>query len=201
MLRPALFLPVLVAWLYGCAANPPERATMHAQPENSPSTVPPGQSQSIKSVGCVDISSLTSQNTPAEILPGVRQCIDAHDYERAARLFAVADVYGRFDTLRVPDISAHEVIPALEYAYLGQTDKDSAAKAQGTVKEISASSGQLRQLCTQVRALGPPTYYPTYMTLHGMAAVTGQGGGLKRDFDRTSAWEYALKTVLHCPST
>jgi hypothetical protein len=197
MFRLALSLIVLVSWSYGCTVNQPERA----KPENSPSSTSGGQSQSIKSVGCVDISSLTPQNTPAEILPGVRQCIDLHDYDRAARLFAVADVYGRFDTLRVLDVSAHEVIPALAYAYLGQTDKDSAAQVQGAVKAISASPGELRALCTQVRALGPPNYYPTYMIQHGMAAMTGQGGGLKRDFDRTSEWGYALKTVLHCPST
>ena len=158
--------------------------------------VPP---QTGHSVGCVDISALTSNNTPAEILPGMKQCIDSRDYDRAARLFGVADVYGRFDTLRVQDISAQSVIPALESAYLGQIDKDSAAKIQAALKAISGSSRELARLCTQVRTLGSPTYYPTYMLAHGMSAFTGQSDGLKRDFDRTSAWESALKNVLHCP--
>ena len=173
---------------------------MRAQPENSPSTTPGGQSQSIRPVGCVNISSLTAQNTPPEILPGVRQCIDDHDYARGARLFAVADVYGRFDTLRVKDVSAHAAIPALEAAYLQQLDRDSAAKLQATVKEIADSSSKLRELCSQVRALGPPMYSPTYMTLHGMSAFTGQGGGLKHNFDSSSAWETALNSILHCPA-
>lgn len=163
---------------------------------NTPSVDSP---QSVQSVGCVDISSLTAQNTPAEILPGVRRCIDDHDYIRGVRLFAVADVYGRFDTMRVMDVSAHAAVPALESAYLGQVDRDSVAKFQATLKEIADSSSKLRDLCTQVRTLGPPAYPPTYMTSHGMSAFTGQGGGLKRNFDRTSAWESSLKSVLHCP--
>lgn len=180
------------------AANQPGSAGAESQPVNARSTLS-ADSQSIKSVGCVDIASLAARNTPAEILPGVRKCIDDHDYARGVRLFAVADVYGRFDTLRVVDVSAHAAIPALESAYLGQVDRDSIAKFQASLKEITDSSSKLGELCTQVRALGPPTYSPTYMTLHGMSAFTGQGGGLKRDFDRSAAWESALKSVLRCP--
>ena len=161
-------------------------------------SAPPAEAAApARPVGCVDISALSPKNAPPEILPGVRQCLDAHDYARAARLFAVSDAYGRFDTLRVRDVTAHEVIPALDSAYLGSADQDSKAQLLVTVKELSASSADLLSLCRQVRALGPPTYYPTYMTLHGL--LSGQQAGLKRDFNRGAAWESALQAVLQCP--
>lgn len=188
-----------VLWLCACAPTKPASTSLPPQPDEGRHVASPQDTHPVKSVGCVDISGLTTEDTPAEILPGMHQCIDVQDYDRGARLFAAADVYGRFDTLRVLDTSAHAVIPALESVYLGQLDADSAAKIQAKVKEISGSTGQLSRLCTQMRSLGPPTYYPSYMLLHGMSAFTGQGGGLKRDFNRTSAWESALKSVLHCP--
>lgn len=161
-------------------------------------SAPPGQpAAAAKPLGCVDISALSPKNTPAEILPGVRECLDVHDYARAARLFAVSDTYGRFDTLRVRDVTAHEVIPALDSAYLGGADPDAKAQLLATVKALSGSSRELLSLCRQVRALGPPTYYPSYMTLHGL--FSGQQAGLKHDFNRSAAWESALQAVLACP--
>jgi hypothetical protein len=142
-----------------------------------------------KSVGCVDIARLSSRNTPADILPGMRQCIDGGDYRRAARLYAVAHLYGRFDTLRVPDERSHQVLADLLHQYLGPLDKDVAAKFQSNVREMSASPEGLIALCSQVRALGPPAYAPTYMTAEA---------ALKPGFDPQTAWRVMLNEDLHC---
>lgn len=186
---PALCV-ALAALLAACAANHPKTA-----PATAGAAVPPA----IRSVGCVDVPALTSKDTPADILPGMRQCIEGRDYVRAARLFAVADTYGRFDAFRVQDPTAQEVIPALESAYLGNLDKEAADEVVAKTNEISASPQELSSLCAQVRSLGPPAYYPTYMTSHGMSAFKGRDAGLRKHFDRASAWESALKAVLKCP--
>ena len=49
------------------------------------------------------------------------------DFQRAARLFAIAGVYGRFDMARVADESAHQAVAVLLMASLnelGQSAKD-----------------------------------------------------------------------------
>jgi hypothetical protein len=185
MFKPTSLFAFVVASHCACAGAA-------APPATETPTRPP-----FKSVGCVDISKLTSQNTPADIFPGVRECIDEHAYEQAAGLYAVAGVYGRFDTLRVADASAHEVIPALRELVLGNLDPKIAAEFMAVIRKIGGSG--LVRLCARVRALGPPTYYPTYMLAHGLSALTGQGGGLKSDFDRGAAWDSALTTFLNCP--
>jgi hypothetical protein len=154
-----------------------------------PGTAVAQQPPSGKSVGCVEIARLSARNTPADILPGMRQCIDGGDYRRAARLYAVAHLYGRFDTLRVPDERAHQVIADLLHQYLGPLDKDTAAKFQSNVREMSASPEGLMALCTQVRALGPPAYAPTYMS---------PDAALKPGFDAQTAWRVMLNEDLHC---
>lgn len=157
-----------------------------------------GNVESLSPVGCVDLSALSTGNTPADIYPAVQKCIDVQDYKRAARLFAVAGAYGRFDTLRVLDVSAHEVIPALQSVIFGQLEEKTVADFRETVKSLSAGSEGHVELCAQIRKLGLPTYTPTYMTLHGMSEITGRGGGLKSNFNATEAWESALKTYLQC---
>ena len=159
-----------------------------------------GNQQSLSPVGCVDVPSVSRQNTPADIYPGVRKCIEAKDYVRGARLFAVAGVYGRFDTLRVLDESAHAAVPALQYLSFAQIDEAVSAEFRATVKvSFAPGSRELADLCKQIRTLGPPAYAPTYMTQHGLSAITGTGGGLKADFNPSQAWESALTGYLNCP--
>lgn len=191
------FSLALLSLLGACTATQSQKSA--ARSHGTPAGAAPGAAPSLKPVGCVDIPSLSPEDTPAQILPGMRQCLDSHDYARAARLFLVADTYGRFDSLRVVDPTAGEVIPALESAYLESADRDSKARLLATAKEISASPRELLSLCSQVRALGPPTYDPLYMTTHGLSAFKGKSAGVKRDFQRNPAWESALKSVLACP--
>src|SRR5690349_21994397 len=73
-----------------------------------------GNLQSFAPLGCVGIADLSNRNTPADITPAVRKCIDAGDYVRAADMFAVAGVYGRFDMLRVSDTTAHQALIVLQ---------------------------------------------------------------------------------------
>jgi len=154
----------------------------------------------MRSVGCVDMGALTSQNTPTQILLGARKCVDDKEYDRGASLFTAAGAYGKFDSLRVPDVSAHTIIPDFESALFGQLDNESKANFKSAVEKLYKSDADRLNVCAQLRTLGPPTYYPTYMLLHGMSQFTGRGGGLRDDFNRDTAWETALSTYVKCPS-
>jgi hypothetical protein len=156
--------------------------------------------KSFHHLDCVDIAALTTDDTPADIYPAVRTCIDHGDFQRAARLLAIAGTYGRFDTLRVLDVSAHQAVQVLGMTNLRDLSQDAKEQFQAAFKAV-AGSDQLADLCGQVRKLGPPTYYPTYMMQHGMSAFTGKGGGLKQDFNAAEAWDSSVSTYLHCPAS
>ena len=155
--------------------------------------------KSFHHLDCIDVGALTTDDTPADMYPAVRTCINRGDFQRAARLSAIAGAYGRFDTLRVNDVSAHQALQVLQLNNLQSLSPEAKEKFQATVKEIIASN-ELAELYAQARKLGGPTYYPTYMTQHGMSAFTGKGAGLKENFNAAEAWESSLTGYLHCPA-
>jgi hypothetical protein len=133
--------------------------------------------RSFHHLDCIDVGALTADDTPADMYPAVRTCINRGDFQRAARLSAIAGAYGRFDTLRVTDVSAHQALQVLQLNNLQDLSRDAKEKFQATIKEIIASD-KMTDLCAQARKLGGPTYYPTYMTQHGMSAFTGKSPSL-----------------------
>jgi len=145
------------------------------------------------------VGKLTTRTTPVEIYGSARKCIEEHQLDRATRLFAVTGVYGRFDTQRVADESAHQVIPALRSLLFSQLDEPSKAAFQEAAKKYSAGSTELAVLCADIRRLGLPTYDPTYMISHGLTSITGNGAGVTPGFDATKAWQFSLSNYLNCP--
>ncbi|WP_028872018.1 hypothetical protein [Psychroserpens burtonensis] len=67
-----------------------------------------GNLESPKPLESVDLSEVTNENNPADILKGMRKCIALKEYKKAVKLFAIAGVYGKYDTYRVKDKSAHQ---------------------------------------------------------------------------------------------
>jgi hypothetical protein len=177
----------------GCGGNPQKSGAQITNIEAK------GNLQSLKTVGCVGVSELTNQHTPADIYPGVRKCIDAGEFERAGQLFFVAGVFGRFDTLRVADQTAHQAISVLRTNNLGNIDEERQKAFQESLKDrYGPGSPELAGLCGELRRMGPPAYHPTYMLQHGMRAFTGAGGGLTQDFDPNKAWASVLDSYMHC---
>jgi len=188
-----LAIAVGVAGISGCADSPQKGQARFTNIEAK------GNLQSLRPVGCVNVSELTNQHTPADIYPGVRKCIDSGEFERGGRLFIVAGAYGRHDTLRVVDQTAHQAISVLRIKNLGDVDKARQEAFREFLKDrYRPDSSELAALCGELRRIGPPAYYPTYMTQHGMSAFTGAGGGLREDFKTSDAWASALDSYVHC---
>lgn len=159
-----------------------------------------GNLQATQAIGCRGVAELTNRHTPADIFPGVRKCIDAEEYGKAADLFAVAGVYGRFDMLRVSDRTARQAIMALRMNNLGSLEQARVDAFQQSMKgRFNAGSSDLVRICDHVKSMGPPAYHPVYMLQHGMSAFTGAGGGIKSDFNPSEAWAASLDGYLHCP--
>lgn len=178
----------------GCAAQKPP-----AGASQSTSYEADGNLHSSNSVACVDVTEVTNRHTPADIFPGVRKCIDAGEYEKAGDLFLVAGTYGRFDMLRVADRTAHQAIMVLQLDHIGSAEEASVDSFQEAMKgRYDEGTDDLKRICENVKRMGPPNYYPTYMLQHGMSAFTGAGGGIKSSFNEAEAWSASLDSYLHC---
>ncbi len=190
-MRYSIFL--VGAVLAGCAQEPQPRGPISAF-----ETL--GNLQSTLPLDCVGIEVVTNQHTPADLYPGIEQCIASSDYPRAVQLYALAGVYGRFDMSRVSDPSALQAIQALQMNTFGPLSKvqNDAFKAEmGRYREPHSTA--LSGLCSKIKSVGAPDYRPTYMIEHGMGAAHGStDNGLKSSFDPAQGWRDALSGYLHC---
>jgi hypothetical protein len=70
---------------------------------------------------------------------------------------------------------------------------------QAEQQRIVASPEELARFCAQLRAKGPPTYYPSYMIQHGMGAFGANNPTpLVDGFDPEPAWARALEQYIRC---
>lgn len=160
-----------------------------------------GNLESNNPIGCIDSTMASNTYTPADLYQGVAACVSADDLESGAVLYALAGAYGRFDTLRVTDRSAHQAIPVLQMQALGTLPKERADRFRKTIMTMTEDPARLQALCIEIRRIGSPDYVPRYMVQHGMGAFSANGGsGLDEAFDATAGWEQALSSYLHCPA-
>ena len=185
-----LFITLLTVFLATSTVNCQEVKAVEAE----------GNLAVTDSLGCVSIDEVTTDHTPADIYAGIAKCIENEDYINAAQLFAIAGVYGSFDTKRVKDRSAHQALSVLSRQVLSSLD-DSQKEAfiKALKEELEAGSNKLYALCDKINDKGHPTYFPTYMIQHGMGAFTDdEEEPLKEDFDAEKAFQESLNQYLHC---
>ena len=161
----------------------------------------PGNLQSNYKIGCIKVAAVKNVFSPADLYKGVADCIDKGDVKNGVSLYALAGVYGRFDTMRVADKTAHQALLALQ---MGAIDPLPEEKKQLLTKEVQLvfhDKVKINEICTAIRALGPPAYKPNYMIQHGMGAFMGSSdkNALVADFDPKVSWDNALSGYLHCP--
>ncbi len=172
----------------------------NANAQNIKSIEAEGNLESPKPCGCIELSAVTSENNPADILNGMGKCIEQKEFRKAARLFAIAGVYGTYDSYRVKDKSAHQALLVLQsniFSKVSEDDKNNLLLSlQGQLK---AGSEELSEICNAIRQVGMPKYFPRYMIQHGLQALTGKSGnGLVENFNSQESWDLSLKTYLHC---
>ena len=159
-----------------------------------------GNLESPNPLKCVNLSEVTNENNPADILNGMKECIKQKDFKNAAKLFAIAGVYGKFDIYRVKDKSAHQALLVLQQNIIMNLDESERNSLfESLNKELEKGSNNLNEICQAIRKIGFPKYYPKYMIQHGIQAFTEKkGDGLNEKFDSIVSWNLALKEYLHC---
>jgi hypothetical protein len=162
----------------------------------------PGNLESKHDIGCIGANKVDSRYTPPDLYKAMSKCISSGRYEEGAFLLAVAGVYGRFDTFRVADKTAHQAVAVARMQALGALDTHKQTAFQEKFKATLGTPEGLAVACKRIVKIGAPNYYPRYMTQHGTSAFTKSGGGeeLVKDFDAKAAWKKSLDTYLHCPA-
>lgn len=66
--------------------------------------------------------------------------------------------------------------------------------------EVDAILANNAQVCKALSDRGLPTYFPKYMTQHGIGAFTGKqtNNGLVDNFDGQSVWAEAIEKTVKC---
>jgi hypothetical protein len=159
-----------------------------------------GNLESPNPCGCIELSEVTNENNPADILKGMEKCMQLKQYEKAARLFAIAGVFGTYDTYRVKDKSAHQALLVLQQnIFMNFEESIQNDLLNSLKKELKSGSKELSAICNAIQQVGTPKYYPKYMIQHGMQAFTDNpGDGLVKEFKSFESWNLSLKNYLHC---
>ena len=161
-----------------------------------------GNLASTHPLACLPLAQVKNIDTPADIFKGVRQCVEQNKYDDATDLFAIAGAYSKFDAERVTDKTAGQAKSALiSDAFL--TVPEDKKNQFATVQQFRMTNPEtLKTICSSIKQIGPPNYYPEYMILHGMKAFTGNPyeNALEKDFNAVEAWRKVLSEYLSCPA-
>jgi hypothetical protein len=153
-------------------------------------------------VDCVGFSELSNTLTAADLYNALSKCLEKEEYQNAAEIFALAGVYSTFDKLRVADRSAHQAHAVLTMKAMQGASESGKNRLMLALKtSLNKEGTQLKEVCSVIRKIGHPNYFPNYMIQHGMKAFGGpqENRGIKENFQSDQAWETALDTYLHCP--
>lgn len=155
---------------------------------------------------CIAFENANNRVTPPELYRLVGECIRSNKYSDAAALFALAGMDIRFDVSRISDNSVGDTGTVLimeMFQTIPETAKQNFYTAIRTVSAVQPASDYV---CNWVRQVGPPTYYPEYMIVHGMNAVTSglRGKPLPQELlpvsDPSGRWQTIGRSYLRCPS-
>jgi len=187
----------LLAWLVIALASSNTSAAQ--QPSGLPEHLMRNGAISIQEA-CDRVADLTTQSSPANIYPSASKCIELGNYSNAAKLPVLAAAFGRFDMLRVPDSTSHQVVQILQLHYMQNLSNDQRARVNFEIEKLTRkNSVELDDFCDYMRRLGPPKYDPSYMEDHGMNAfVEERKISSPSNFEGEKAWNALLVNELFC---
>ena len=174
---------VLLAALAGCSSNVVKiDATDNLAPQHE--------------IECIPYDQVINSHTPADLMSGVRACIENKQFETTAGLLAITGAYGHYDKQRVADKTAHQAIQFMLTRDIIQLPEKDNIQVQRATQDLYANPVKLAELCRFVTKLGAPDYYPQYMIAHGMGAVIDKETHvLIQNFNHDIAWQSSLRYI------
>lgn len=161
-----------------------------------------GSLESTRTIGCIPLAQAKNTFTPPDLYKGLGECLSQDNYEFSAGLSALAGIYAMFDAARITDKTAGQAKSGLIMNTFSTVPLEKKQKYVEAINRVAKNPEQLGKLCGEIKEIGMPNYYPSYMILHGIKAFTGNPheGALIKDFDSSSVWKKLQSDFLHCPS-
>ena len=159
------------------------------------------ESEHLVEASCPAAEKLSGSMTPVDLYSLLPACINKADYQTAVLVFGLAGIYGKFDTMRVADVTSHQAVGFLKRLALDSSQPIQKNAFQKEAGETFDDINRRASLCESINKIGAPTYFPKYMILHGLNAVNGSNlsnNGLVVPFDAVTAWQQSLTSYLHC---
>ena len=119
----------------------------------------PGNLAITHPLGCLTPEQLDDTMTPPDLFTGCADCIQHARYTDAQVMFALAGAYGRFDTLRVADATAHQATTVLRNEYFDVQSPEAKAAVLLEIRRTGADAGAAHaQFCAKIARVGAPAY-------------------------------------------
>lgn len=162
-----------------------------------------GNLQSSHNLDCISINQMKNEYTPADLFPAYAKCVREKRYDEAGELFSIAGAYSYFDSLRVADRTSHGagqiLIIQISASLKDVSEEHKIWYKKYLDKHTNFNSPEHLKLCGDIKKVGKPNYYPSYMIQHGMAAFRNNNNPLVEKFNSDEAWKMTLNKYLHCP--
>lgn len=160
----------------------------------------PHNLESTHKLNCIELSEVKTDYNPVDLFLAADACVSSKRYSTAAPLLVLGLAFGRYDTLRVSDRSAHQAASVARLTIFGGYTPEQTARLQQDASSLMSDETTHKAFCDSVKEIGHPSYYPRYMVQHGMAAVLGNNDDALVDgFDPDVAWRGVMESYLKCP--
>lgn len=180
---------------FGCAAS----ARSAAPPPGVVHHEAPGNLDSRYALGCITPDRISSTYTPADLYPAVADCIRQDRAEDAIVLYVVSGAYSLYDMLRVTDKSAHDAPALLRTHAFRPIGEQRMKEFSPKIVAYLQNEATHNDLCGKLLNLGPPRYFPSYMTQHGMDAfLAPDASKAVGDIDPAAAWLAVMSDYAKC---
>jgi hypothetical protein len=162
-----------------------------------------GNLQKTHDLPCIGIDDAKNTYTPADLYASSAKCVVQNNNKKAIELHTLAGLYARYDIMRISDPTVSGGIKVMMMNNYGAIETDKREKFSKESKEFHASP-EAKALCSKIKKLGKPNYYPKYMILHGLDAMRSamenkpQNDGLKKNYDAEKNWSEAIKAYSGC---
>lgn len=123
--------------------------------------------QGARAAPCRGDTELSTALTPVQLSMDSAACVQRGDWSRASLLFGLAKTYALTDAVRQEAMGEGAaqgwpgpMLPAL--ILRDRLDSAQVRRLQEEIRALAEDPARLRQLCSLLRRLGPPSYSPHY---------------------------------------
>lgn len=146
---------------------------------------------------CMERVEISNTHTPEDLLKSSAACIEEEKYTQAIDLYLVATAYGYYDSERVIEKEARDVLDAIKMDNFGALDP---IKRNHFAEGLRERLNNMQESCTFLMQLGKPNYYPHYMIQSTVQSlIVKSSDGLVLNYDEKVLWHETLFTYLKCP--